>query len=88
LQVVVVWILRHASIKERPRQVVDGVLFVLDGPSHNLGVEMVVKTVIKMRLFTAAMMTSIHSAAAEIVKKDVNSLLGVSSMSVLFLSTQ
>jgi len=75
LQIVVVWILRHASIKERPRQVVDGVLFVLDGSSDNLGVEMIVQTVIKMRLFTTAMMTNMHSAAAETMKTDVNSFV-------------
>jgi len=52
LEIVVVGILRHASIEERPREVVDGVLFVLDGSCYNLGVEVVVKAVIKMRLHT------------------------------------
>jgi len=50
LQVVIVWILRHASVEKRPREVVDCVLLVFDGPRHNLGVEVIVQTVIKMRL--------------------------------------
>jgi len=50
LEIVVVGVLCHASIEKCPRQVVDGILFVLNGSRHDLGVEMVVKTVIKMRL--------------------------------------
>ena len=50
LEIVVVGILCHASIEERPCQVVDSVLLVLDGSRHNLGVEVIMKTMIKMRL--------------------------------------
>jgi len=52
LEIVVVGVLSHASIEEGPCQVVDGILLVLDGSRHNLGVEMVMKTVIQMRLHT------------------------------------
>jgi len=52
LQIVVVGILSHASVEERPRQVVNCILFVLDGPSHNLSIEMIVQTMIQMRLDT------------------------------------
>jgi len=46
LEIVVVRVLSHASIQECPRQVVDGVLFVLYGSSDDLGIEMIVQTMI------------------------------------------
>lgn len=50
LQVVVVGILRHPPVDERPRQVVHSILLVLNCLRHNLGVEVVVQEVVKMRL--------------------------------------
>eukprot|EP00053_Salpingoeca_punica_P020083 m.207382 g.207382 ORF g.207382 m.207382 type:complete len:978 (-) comp17788_c0_seq1:3740-6673(-) len=50
LQRVVVWIVRHAHIEEGPRQVVDGVLLVLDHARDNLCVEVVVDHVVQVRL--------------------------------------
>ena len=50
LQIVVVRILGHPPIKEGPGDVVHSVLLVLDGFGHHLGIEMVVKEVVQMRL--------------------------------------
>lgn len=50
LQIVVVWVLGHAAVQKRPCQVVHGILFVLHCLGDNLSVEMVVKTVVQVRL--------------------------------------
>lgn len=50
LQVVVVGVLGHTAVEERPGQVVDGVLLVLHGLGDNLGVEVVMEAVIQVRL--------------------------------------
>lgn len=49
LQIIVVRILRHPTVHERPRQVIHRVLLVLDGPRDNLRVEGVVQEMIQMR---------------------------------------
>jgi len=64
LQVVVVRILSHASVEKRPRQVVNCILLVLNGPSHNLGVEMIMQKVIQMRLHTTTTTHNTFSADA------------------------
>ena len=58
LQVVVVRVLCHSSVEERPRQVVDRVLFVLNRSRHNLGIEVIVKTVVQMRLSSSSSSSS------------------------------
>ena len=50
LQVVVVWVLGHPAVEECPGEVVDGVLLVLDGLRHDLGIEVIVEEVVKMGL--------------------------------------
>lgn len=50
LQVVVVGVLRHAAVQEGPGEVVHGILLVLDGLGDDLGVEVVVHTVVQVRL--------------------------------------
>lgn len=50
LQVVVVRVLRESPVQERPRQVVDGVLLVLDGLRDDLCVKVVVHPVVEMAL--------------------------------------
>ena len=50
LQVVVVWVLRHTAVEERPCQVVHSVLLVLHCLGDNLSVEVVMETVIQVRL--------------------------------------
>lgn len=50
MQVVVVWILRHAAVEERPGQVVHGVLLVLHRLGDNLRVEVVVEAVVQVGL--------------------------------------
>lgn len=50
LQLVVVGVLGHAAVHERPGQVVHGVLLVLDGLGDHLGVEVVVQTLVQVRL--------------------------------------
>ena len=48
LQVVVVRILRHPSVQECPREIIHSVLLVFNRLGDHLGIEMVVKAVIKM----------------------------------------
>ena len=50
MQVVIVRILCHASIEECPCEIIDSVLFVLYRLRDDLRVEMVVHTVVEMRL--------------------------------------
>jgi len=50
LQTVVVRVLGHPAVDERPRQVVDGVLFVFDCLRYDFGVKVIVKTVIEVAL--------------------------------------
>ncbi len=47
LQLVVVGVLGHAPVHERPRQVVDRVLLVLDRLGHDLGAEVVVQALMQ-----------------------------------------
>ena len=51
LHVVVVGVLGHPPVEEGPCEIVHGVLFVLNGLCHNLGVEMVMKTMVEMTLY-------------------------------------
>lgn len=50
LQVVVVGVLGHSAVEERPCQVVHGILLVLHGLCDNLCIEVVVEAVIQVRL--------------------------------------
>ncbi|KAG5462685.1 MAG: LOW QUALITY PROTEIN: hypothetical protein BJ554DRAFT_4068 [Olpidium bornovanus] len=50
LQIIIVRILRHAPVEERPREVIDRVLLVLDRLRDDLGVEVVVQEVVEVRL--------------------------------------
>mmetsp|Transcript_15351 Transcript_15351/g.26133 ORF Transcript_15351/g.26133 Transcript_15351/m.26133 type:complete len:396 (-) Transcript_15351:1333-2520(-) len=50
LQVVVVRVLRQPAVHERPREVVDGVLLVLDRLRHHLGAHVVVEVVVQVGL--------------------------------------
>ena len=50
LQVVVVGVLGHAAVEERPGEVVHGVLLVLHCLGDDLGVEVVVETVVQVGL--------------------------------------
>ena len=50
LQVVVVGVLREPAVHERPRQVVDRVLLVLDRLRDDLGAHVVVEEVVEVRL--------------------------------------
>lgn len=50
MQVVVVGVLGHAAVKERPGQVVHGVLLVLHRLGDDLGVEVVVEAVVQVGL--------------------------------------
>lgn len=50
LKVVVVGVLGHAAVQEGPGQVVHGVLLVLHRFGDNLSVEVVVETVVQVRL--------------------------------------
>lgn len=50
LQVVVVGVLGHPAVEERPRQVVHSVLLVLHSFGDNLGIEVVVEAVVQMGL--------------------------------------
>ena len=50
LQVIVVRVLRHPPVQERPGQVVHGVLLVLDRLCDDLSVEVVVQRVVQVAL--------------------------------------
>lgn len=50
LEVVVVWILCHATIYERPREVVHCILLVLHRLGNHLSIEMIVHEVIQVGL--------------------------------------
>lgn len=50
LQVVIVGVLGHTTVKECPRQVVHSVLLVLHRLGDNLSVEVVMEAVIQVRL--------------------------------------
>lgn len=50
MQVVVVGVLGHAAVKERPGEVIHGVLLVLHRLGDDLGVEVVVEAVVQVRL--------------------------------------
>ena len=66
LEVVVVGVLSHASVEERPGQVVHCILLVLNRLGHHLRVEMVVEAVIQMGL---------RSKAARSGRKDQRAVL-------------
>ena len=51
LHVVVVGVLGHSSVQECPGQIVNSILFVLNSFSHNLCIEMIMETVIKMGFY-------------------------------------
>src|SRR4029434_5025200 len=61
MQIVVVGVLRHAPVEEGPGQVVDGVLLVLDGLGDDLCVEVVMETVVQMRLHPRRLLIEISS---------------------------
>lgn len=48
LQVVVVGILRHPAVQERPSEVIHCILLVFNGLGDNLGVEVVVHAVVQV----------------------------------------
>lgn len=50
LQVVVIGVLGHAAVQEGPGEVVHSVLLVLDGLGDDLGIEVVMHTVVQVRL--------------------------------------
>lgn len=50
LKIVVIRVLCHPSVDECPCKVVDCILFVLDCLGHYLGVEVIVKEVVQVRL--------------------------------------
>lgn len=50
LKVVVIGVLGHATVQERPGQVIHSILLVLNGLCHNLRIKMVMQEVIQMRL--------------------------------------
>lgn len=50
LQVVVVGVLGHAAVEERPGQVVHGVLLVLHSLGDDLSIEVVMEAVVQVRL--------------------------------------
>lgn len=50
LQVVVIGVLRHAAVQEGPGEVVHSILLVLNGLGDDLGIEVVVHTVVQVRL--------------------------------------
>lgn len=51
LQVVIVGVLCHAAVQKGPGEVVHGVLLVLDGLGDNLCIEVVMHTVVQVRLY-------------------------------------
>ena len=50
LQVVIVGVLRHASVQECPRQVINSILFVLNSLSNNFSTKVIVYEMIQVRL--------------------------------------
>ena len=50
LQVVVVWVLRHAAIEEGPGEVIHRVLLVLHRLGHYLSIEVVMQEVVQVGL--------------------------------------
>lgn len=50
LQVVVIGVLRHAAVQEGPGEVVHSILLVLNGLGDDLGIEVVMHTVVQVRL--------------------------------------
>ena len=50
MQVVVVGVLGHAAVEERPGQVVHGVLLVLHSLGDDLSIEVVMEAVVQVRL--------------------------------------
>lgn len=48
LEIVVVWVVGHAPVEERPRQVINRILFVLNGFRNNFRIKMVMQAVIQM----------------------------------------
>ena len=49
LEVVVVRVLGHPTIQERPGKVIHGILLVLNSLGHNLSIEVVVEAMVQMR---------------------------------------
>lgn len=60
VHVVVVGVLREASVEEGPGEVVDGILLVLDDARHRLRVEVVVQPLIQVRLHSGQPMLAIR----------------------------
>jgi len=48
LEIVVVRVLGHAPVEEGPCEIINGVLFVLNGFGHNFSVEVIVKAVVQV----------------------------------------
>ena len=52
VHVVVVGVLRETSVEERPGEIVDGILLVLDDARDRLRVEVVVQPLVQVRLYS------------------------------------
>lgn len=51
LKVVVIWVLCHPAIQKGPGEVVHSILLVLNGLGDNLSIEVVMHTVVQVRLY-------------------------------------
>lgn len=51
LQVVVIGVLGHAAVQKGPREVVHSILLILNGLGDNLSIEVVMHTVVQVRLY-------------------------------------
>lgn len=76
MQVVVVRVLSHAAVEERPRQVVHGVLLVLHRLGDDLGVEVVVEAVIQVRLHRQRLVQELLEEVLS--RKETSGLLSLS----------
>lgn len=81
LQVVVVGVLGHAAIQKCPCHVVYSILFVLHCLGDDLSIEMVVKTVVQVRLHRQRL---VEKLLEEVLKnKDVQSFEKGTTLAIL-----
>ena len=51
LQVLVIWVLCHPAVDECTREIIHGILLILDSLSDNLRIKMVAQAVVQMALY-------------------------------------
>ena len=73
LKIVVVGVLCHSPVEERPRQIVDSILFVLDCLCDNLRIEVIVQEMVQVRLHSHIRRTLFLTVINKFIQSNIRS---------------